>query len=196
MSSTPRSANTLPKSRGRGAQLGESKSRPWHRREISPSHPWLARPTLAITCTRSAQCLFPSFPSTQIDGQTMPGRARGGGSRSRGSQSPWRCGLPRRVDRVQDSCVTPSPSRRFVPRVARRAPECGCPISRAICPDRTWRGPPRHLTRCNSYLRLPQTAQGLPGIPVSRSGAGVHLTGSSQRPHDRPARGRRRRRPV
>lgn len=111
---------------GEGAQLGESKqSRPWHRRESRkkcPSHPWLARPTLAITCTRSAQCQylcspFPLFlpvhtQTDMIDGQTMAGRARGGGSRRRGGvKSPWRCGslpAPARRYAYGDSCLMPS----------------------------------------------------------------------------------------
>lgn len=115
-SKPPRSAKTLSKSRcWLVDQLGESKKVvPGAGAMKSPSHPWLARPTLAVrsTCTRSAQCQYlinpfsPPLPQTLID----HGRARAGRRiEGRGSQVPLgTCGPPGAPIRVQDGCVTPS----------------------------------------------------------------------------------------
>lgn len=189
---------------GEGAQPGESKLVPGtgaREERKCPSHPWLLRgphsqlpardrPNANITAVH-----FPSSsPSTHrtdmIDGQTMAGRARGGGSRRRGGvKSPWRCGSlppPARRYAYGDSCLTPSrPGGSFsVGALRRRPPERGCPIFRAICPDRICRGPPGAFNPVQLFLRLgpPGCPPRLcPGLLCPRSGAGVRLTGLSQR---------------
>lgn len=169
-------------------QLGDSKkSRTSRRRDKSPSHPWLARPTPAIMCLHAIGPMpishQPISPSSPTDFDRPWQGARGAADRGQGEvNAPLAPAGPRRADTRTGWLRDTVPSRRVhSPWSSSKAPERGCPIPRAICPDRTWRGPPGSFNPGQLSFRLPPKT--CPGLLCPRSGAGVRLTGSCQEQH-------------
>lgn len=169
--------------------LARAKSRPSRRRDKSPSHPWLARPTPAIMYLHaigpmqiSRQSISPSSP-TDFD-RPWQG-ARGAADRGQGGSQvpPLAPAGPRRADTrtgwLRDA--VPVESDTFPVDFGREPRGVVVPSPEQYVPTELGVARLGHLTRGNSPSACPPKA--CPGLLCPRSGAGVRLTGSCQEQH-------------